>query len=106
MNNRLKSRVTRILQLPTVLLVLAINAGFASVGRTEDIASMVITAQRPAHGDSLRVRRDELLGNEMRTTAGLAVSITRLRVTTDLGVKLNSQRPAPQLAGAAKDKRG
>jgi hypothetical protein len=103
MKNRLKIRTARILQLPTALLMLAVITSIASVGRADEISSMVITAPRPTHCVSLEARRDELLGNEMRMEARLAVLKTRLRVATDLDVKLGNPRPARRLAGNVPD---
>ncbi len=73
MKTLLKNRLVRI-QLPTVLLGLALYAGFAVVGYAQDISSMVVTAERPAHSDSVLMLRDEV-----RATARGAVWNTRLR---------------------------
>jgi hypothetical protein len=99
MKTLLNNRFVRI-QLPTVLLGLASFAGFAAVGYAQDISSMVITAERPAHGDSV------LLREEMRATTRDAIWQTRLSVATDLGAKLTTQPAATRIAGLVTDKRG
>jgi len=100
MKTLLKNRLVRI-QLPTVLLGLALYAGFAAVGYAQDISSMVVTAERPAHSDSVLMLRDEV-----RATAGDAVWNTRLRVATSLGAKLATQPHPTRLAGRYSGKRG
>ena len=106
MKMKLKDRIARIVQLPTVLLILALNASFASVGYAEEIPTMVITAERPSECDSVLTQYDAALGREIKTTAELAVWKTRVRVATDLGVKLNSRQRYLRLAGLNVKKRG
>jgi hypothetical protein len=100
MKTLLKNRFARI-QLPTVLLGLALYVSFAAVGYAQDISSMVITAERPAHDESVLTLRDE-----MRATAKDAVWKTRLSVATDLGGKLTTQPSSTRLAGRYTDRRG
>ena len=106
MNTLLKNRLLRILQLPTVLLVLALNAGLASVGQAQEIPSMIITVARPSHCESDLSLHNKALGNQIRTDARLAVWKTRVSVATDLGVKLNNQSRPFRIAGKIMDKRG
>ena len=100
MKTLLKNRLVRI-QLPTVLLGLALYVGFAAVGYAEDISSMVITADRPTHSKPVL-----MLGDEVRATADGAIWKTRLSVATDLGAKLTTQPRSAHLAGGFTDKRG
>jgi hypothetical protein len=100
MKTLLKNRLARI-QLPTVLLGLALYAGFGTVGYAQDISSMVITAERPAHNDNALMLHDE-----MRATANTAVWHTRLSVATSLGAKLTTQPSSVHLASRGTGKRG
>jgi hypothetical protein len=100
MKTLLKNRKARI-QLPTVLLGLVLYAGFAAVGYAQDISSMVVTVDRPAHEESVLTLRDE-----MRATARDAVWQTRISVATDLGAKLTTQPRSTRLAGKDIDRRG
>jgi hypothetical protein len=93
MKTLLKNRLVRN-QLPTVLLGLTLYVGFAAVGYAQDISSMVITAQRPAHDVAVLTLRDEV-----RATAKGAVWNTRLSVATDLGAKLTTQPRSTHVAG-------
>jgi hypothetical protein len=100
MNIKLRKRITRLAQLPTVLLTLALIAGFATVGHAEGIPSMVITATQPSHCDGSTLR------NEIQAKARLAVWQTRVSVGTDLGVKLNTQWRRTRVAGTVSDQHG
>jgi hypothetical protein len=107
MNTLLKNRLLRISQLPAVLLALAINVGFASVGQAQEIPSMIITAERPSNCESLQTLESEALTRQIQTDALLAVWKTRVSVATELGVKLNDQqRPFRIARRKVNDKRG
>ncbi|MDH3978723.1 MAG: hypothetical protein OEU86_09415 [Gammaproteobacteria bacterium] len=97
MNSRKNSRFGRPAFLPTALLMLAINAGFASVGHAQESSTMVITAERLSDVD---------YSTELRADAENAVWKTRLSVATGLGAKLQSHRRNFRVAAAASDKRG
>ncbi len=100
MNKLLKTRATRTSRLPTAMLMLALVAGFASVGQTQDIPQMVITAERPADCETFGDLRDQ-----MQATARRVVWKTQARVGADLNVKLNSRNGWVRLAGADNRKR-
>ena len=82
----------------TALLSLAFFAGSASVGHTQELPSLVITAERPVHSDFSSSIRDEI-----RERTQVAVWMTRINVRTDLGVKLSR---AHQVAATDVNKRG
>jgi hypothetical protein len=104
MNTRLKNRLARISGLPIALL--ALSAGFASIGQAQDIPSMVITTERPSHCDSALAFGNKEIGEKIRATAASAVWQTRVDVAIDLGAKLNSRQPSFRVAGRYLDKRG
>jgi hypothetical protein len=107
MNTLLKNRLLRNFQLPAVLLALAMNVGFASVGQAQEIPSMIITAERPSRCESLQKLESEALTRRIRTDAHFAVWKTRVSVATELGVKLNNQqRPFRIARRPVNDKRG
>ena len=103
MNCRKDSRNRRPARLPTALLWLALIAGTASVGHTQEIQqpSLVITAERPIHTDYSSSIRDE-----MRESTQIAVWMTRINVDTDLNLKLSHPGRRYQLATNDMNKRG
>jgi len=101
MNNRKNSCNRQPACLPTVLLSLALFAGSASVGYAEDMSSLVITAERPAHSSFTSSIRDE-----MRADTETAVWMTRISVITDLGMKLSQPSRTYRLAVLDMNKRG
>ena len=105
MKIELKNRFRRIARLPTVLLLLALSAGFASVGQAQDIPVIVVTAERPTICASA-LTRDQKLRNAIRSGASHAVWKTRVSVATDLGVKLNSRQRPFRVAGKDAHTRG
>ena len=102
MMNNSKNRCNRQpVCLPTVLLALALFAGSASVGHADELSSMVITAERPAHTSfSSSIR------NEMRADTETAVWMTRINVGTDLGMKLSQPNRSFRVAALDMNKRG
>ena len=100
MNMLNTNRRTRFGLLPTVMLLLALGAGFASVGQAEETAlgQAKATMVRPAAASQMR--------NEIRSTAHRAIWLTRVNVATDLGVRLNSQQRPFRLASRDMGKRG
>ena len=101
MNNRKDSCNRQPVCLPTVLLSLALFAGSASVGYAEELSSLVITAERPAHSSFSSSIRDE-----MRADTETAVWMTRINVGTELGVKLSQPGRTYRLAALDMNKRG
>ena len=101
MKTETENRVRRFIQLPTTLLLLALVAGFASVGQAEDLSAMVITTPRPADCET-----ESTFEDEMAAKAELAVWMTRVSVATDLGAKLHSQRRAFRIAAKDTGNRG
>lgn len=79
--------------MPTVLLSLALSAGFASVGQAENITTIVVTAKKPAATDFSASIRDE-----MRARTQITVWQTRISVGADLDIKLNQPSRALRLA--------
>ena len=106
MNKLVKNRIARIFRLPTLLLLLAVSAGFASVGQAQEIPTIVITAERPEKCESLLTMRSEARGTEIRTDAARAIWKTRVSVATDLSAKLNDKQRPFRIAGKYTDKRG
>lgn len=96
-----KKCANRAIRLPTVMLMLALFAGVASVGQAQDIPEMVITTKRPVAQDASAELRDE-----MQTTADSVVRKTRFRVAVDLGVKLGFHQDRIRLAEDYDRKRG
>ena len=83
-------RVLRGAQLPTVMLTLALIAGFASVGQAQDVAEIVVTAEKPRHDETAASIRDE-----RQSAARLVAQKTRIDVVSDLGERLSKEnRPA------------
>ncbi len=101
MNNRKDRCETQPVRLPTVLLLLALFAGSASVGHAEELSSMIITAERPAHTSFSSSVQDE-----MRAETETAVWMTRINVGTDLGMKLSQPSRTYRLAALDMNKRG
>ncbi len=101
MKMKLKDRIARIVQLPTVLLMLALGTSFASVGHAEEIDMTVTTAKKSADCHSA-----ESLRHEMKSKAQLAVWKTRISVATDLGVRLTRQHRSFRVAGKDSRQRG
>ncbi|HHQ14044.1 MAG TPA: hypothetical protein ENK16_03355 [Chromatiales bacterium] len=101
MKTRDRTRDTRFGVLPTAVLTLALGAGFAPVGQAETITqTMTVTA--PA----AECVKAEDLRQAMQATARDAVWRTRIRVATDLSVRLNSQHRPFRLASREQGKRG
>ena len=73
-------------QLPTVMLTLALVVGFASVGLAQDVAEIVVTAERP----TLELNA-ALIREEMQSEARLAAWKTRIDVATNLGKRLSTE---------------
>jgi hypothetical protein len=98
LNNRAKRRVS----LPTVMLMLAFSASFASVGHAQDIPQITVKARlSPSCDQNLSLR------DEMQKRARRAVWDTRVSVATDLHARLYRQHwGASLLAGIISDKRG
>ncbi|MFQ5633840.1 MAG: hypothetical protein ACE5G3_00725 [Gammaproteobacteria bacterium] len=95
MKSKLQDRNWLLAQLPSVLYGLALTAGTASVGHTEDISAMTITAERPVATEALSTYR-----NEVQTRARVAVWETRFSALSDLELKLNNSQPSSvRLAG-------
>ena len=90
-------------RLPTALLWLALIAGSASVGHTQEIQqpSLVITAERPIQSDFSSSIRDE-----MHESTQIAVWMTRISVDTDLNLKLSQPRRRYRMAANDTNKRG
>lgn len=84
MNTERRNRAWRGARLPTVLLTLALAAGFASVGHAQDVAEIVITAQKPD-----RDAHATLIREEMQSDARLAARETRIEVASELSQRLN-----------------
>jgi len=101
MNNRKESRNRRSVRLSTALLSLAIFAGTASVGHTQELESLVITAERPVHTEFRASIQDE-----MRAHTQTAVWMTRIDVGTDLDLKLGRPSYRFQVAATDVNKRG
>jgi len=101
MNNRKDSCNRQPVRLPTVLLLLALFAGFASVGHAQEPSSLVITAERPVHSSFSSSIRDE-----MRARTETAVWMTRIDVGTELGLKLSRPSQNYRLATLDMNKRG
>lgn len=84
-------------QLPTVMLTLALAVGFASVGQAQDVAEIVVTAEKPEHNVTAALIREE-----MQSEARLAAWKTRMDVATDLGKRLSMEnRPERVAVGTA-----
>jgi len=97
-------RARRGAQLPTVTLLLALLVSFASVGQAQDVAEIVVTADKPEHDENAALIREE-----MQSDARLAVSKTRMDVAAELGQRLSKENRPPRVAvGKAvnKDNRG
>ncbi len=101
MNSSKESRNRRPARLLTALLSLAFFAGAASVGHTEELPSLVITAERPVHTDFSASIRDE-----MRERTQITVWMTRIDVRTDLGLKLGRSARTYRVAATDVSKRG
>lgn len=101
MKTLLEKGAMRTFRLPTVMLMLALIAGFASVGQAQDIPQIVITAERPVATETSATFR-----KEMQATAEAAVWKTQLRVAIDLGMKLKHEQERIRLAGNYDRKRG
>jgi len=101
MNISLQKGAMRTFRLPTVMLMLAMIAGFASVGQAQDIPQIVITAERPDATET-----SEAFRQEMQATAESAVRKTQLSVAIDLGMKLTHEQERIRLAGNYDRKRG
>ena len=101
MNNMVNNRATRRSSLPTVLLTLALGAGFASVGQAQDIPQVTVTANSPSCTGYSTLRE------EMREKATRAIWDTRISVAADLRTRLFRQHQRSfQLAGGDSGKRG
>lgn len=96
-----RTRDSRFGWLPTAVLTLALGAGFAPVGHAETIAQ-TITVTAPA----LECAKVEDLRQAMQATARDAAWHTRIRVATDLSVRLNSQHRPFRLASRKQGNRG
>ena len=101
MNNRKESCNRQPACLPTVLLLLALFAGSASVGHAQELSSLVITTERPIYTDFSASIRDE-----MHADTQTAVWMTRISVGTDLGIKLGRPSRKYRLAALDMNKRG
>ncbi len=96
-----RTRDMRFGLLPTAVLTLVLGAGFTPVGQAETIAqTMTVTAK------TVECIGAEDLRQAMRATARDAVWRTRIRVATDLSVRLNSQHRSFRLASRKQSERG
>ena len=86
MNDTLNRTTHRPAGLPTVLLTLALMAGFASVGQAQDIPQTTVTAQAPLACDS-----DGSIRSEMQARAERAVRGTQINVASRLNRRLFRQ---------------
>ena len=86
MNTLLINRKARINQLPIVLLMLALNVGFASVGLAEEVPGDTPSPTHAMCGDGSNVT----VWDEMQAKARLAAWKTRISVATELGARLRS----------------
>ena len=93
MNTERTFRAWRGAQLPTVMLLLASLAGFASVGQAQDVAEIVVTADKPEHDAKVALIREE-----MQSDARLAASQTRMEVMAELGRRLSKENRPPRVA--------
>ncbi len=87
--------------LPTVVLALALNASFASVGRTDEIAQVQLNAGLRADQSQL-----EELRESFQATAQEAASLTKIKVATSLGLRLDRQHRPYRLASKNTGRRG
>ena len=101
MNSSKESRIRRPARLLTALLQVVFFTGFASVGHTQELPALVITAKRAVHTDFISSVRDE-----MRDRTQIAVWMTRINVRTDLGLKLGQTDQSYRLAATDANKRG
>jgi hypothetical protein len=100
MNNMVNNRAKRRSSLPTVLLMLALGAGFATVGQAQDIPQVTVTVK------SSNCSHD-LMRDDMQTKATRAVWDTRISVAADLYARLYRQhRRSFQVAGGDSGNRG
>lgn len=97
-------RAWRGAQLPTVMLLLAFLVSFASVGQAQDVAEIVVTAEKRAHDVTAALIREE-----MKSDAQLAASKMRKDIAAELSRRLSKENSPPRLViGSAvkKDNRG
>lgn len=90
-------RAQRNRSLPTVLLTLALAAGFASVGHADEIPQVTTVAKAPLAAPKL--------GNEMQATADTAVAATLDAVAAELDARLKGERRV-RIAARGNAKRG
>ena len=97
-------RAWRGAQLPTVMLMLALLVGFASVGQAQEVAEIVVTAEKRAHDVTAALIREE-----MQSDAQLAASKMRKDIAAELSRRLSKENRPPRLvigSTAKKDNRG
>lgn len=85
-------RARRGAQLPTVMLLLASLVGFASVGQAQDVAEIVVTAEKRAHDVTAALIREE-----MQSDAQLAASKMRRDIAAELSRRLSKENRPPRL---------
>lgn len=101
MTNLNINRNTRFGLLPTVVLMLAMTAGFASVGRADESAQPGKAAGTPAAAKETSVLRETF-----RAEALDAAWMTHINVSIDLDARLNRQHSPYRLASRDQGKRG
>ena len=101
MNIRMESRDRHPVHLLAAMLVLALVAGTASVGHTQEPSSLVITAPRPEYTDY-----SESVREQMRKRTEIAIWMTRISVSTSLGMKLGIPSQTYRLSAIDWNKRG
>jgi hypothetical protein len=101
MKNPLKMRLARFGRLPTAVLVLALAAGFGSVGQAQDMPELVVTAEHSELGETTAALRDGI-----QAQAEFAVWQTRMSVAFDLGLRLTGEDRPSRVAGKHAGKRG
>jgi hypothetical protein len=101
MTNLNSNRNTRFGLLPTVVLMLAMIASFASVGRADEPAQPGTAAGTPATAMETNVLRETF-----RADAHDATRMTHINVSIDLDARLNRQHSPYRLASRDLGKRG
>lgn len=101
MKNLKSNREQRFGLLPTALLMLAMTAGFASVGQADDIAPLEATAGTPA-----KAMDEAGFEAAMRAEARDAAWLTRINVVLDLDARLERQHRPFRLASLDPGQRG
>jgi len=95
MKQNIRQRTTRPVRLPTVMLMLASIAGFASVGHAEEIAVTTVTTSGPLLCDD-----NPTIAQEMQSQTERAIHDTRVSVAIELHGRLHRQQRASfKLAG-------